>query len=119
MEKLQQYRINKFHNFLDEVSESLDSAVDINFTKKTKDEWYGEFHISDINFFLLIKIIETPDISKNDKCYICKFGNIENNEKNFKKLKDNDTYRSLRVLSTIRLYLDLFLSEINPNSLTF
>ena len=119
MKKIQERRIKEFNEFLDKMSESLDSAIEIEFIEKNDEQWYSEFIISEMKFFLLIKLIITPDISNDNKCYVCKFGTIQDGEKNFKKLKDNDTFRSLKVLSTVKKYLNLFLLEKNPNTLTF
>jgi hypothetical protein len=113
-------RIKKFKDFLNSSSESFDNVISVDYITKNDDLWDGKFSVSNNDYFIKIRIIESINIKKSDKIYICKFGNIDKDgKKNFKKLKDNDLFRGLSALGTIRYNLTEFLKEIDPNVLTF
>lgn len=117
MDDITKNRIKKFKEFLDKSNESFDNIIAVTYNTKDNIIWDGIFSINNIDYFIKIKIIEIGDITKDDKVYICKFGNFENEKKNYKKLKDND--QGLSALGTIRHNLTEFINEIQPNVLTF
>lgn len=119
LSKLNQKRIKKLNEYFDKANEALDNILEITWNQKNEECWDGDFRIDDKEFNILIKRIIFEDIKDGDCVYITKFGLKEKGKINYKKLFDDNTYRSLSTLATVRQSLKDFISEQKPNVLTF
>lgn len=100
--------IKKLIEFINELNESYENPVDINWIKNDNNNLDGEFYIDDVKY-----IIECFDWYKNIWSY--KFSKIEGDEK-IMDLTD-DSKRKMRVLSTIRKGMRFLIEEKTPDGL--
>ena len=119
----------KFIEFLDTVKESLENPVDLNFHKKTNENWLGSFIVEEDEYEFSIKRIDSENILIEDKVFYCNFSLLRDSQKIFslnKQIKKGDeeydtgdVKRSLRVFATIKKLITDFIDELNPNCLFF
>jgi hypothetical protein len=100
--------MKNYKKYLEEISEGLNSPLDINWSVKEKNHWYGKFVIGKNKYQIFI-----DNFSDKEKQFLFKF------KGNFSFYLINDVKSAMTTIPTIEKAAIDFLKEECPNAFIF